>query len=100
MRRAAKIDANQPEIVQALRATGCTVHSTAAIGAGFPDLIVGKQGVTVLMEVKDGRKPPSARDLTPDQTKWHAEWKGAQVVVVLCIEDALQAMDWAIKYGQ
>jgi hypothetical protein len=41
MRRAAKIDANQPQIVEALRKAGATVHSLAAVGNGIPDLLVG-----------------------------------------------------------
>lgn len=100
MRRAAKVDANHAEIVEALRATGCTVQSLAAVGCGCPDIIVGRGRVTVLMEVKDGRKPPSARELTPDQVAWHAAWNGAPVSVVLSVEDALRTMDFAIKYGQ
>jgi hypothetical protein len=81
MRRAAKVDRNQAEIVAALRAAGASVQSLAAIGAGCPDLLVGFRGKNMLMEVKDGLKPPSGRMLKPDQVEWHIGWRGhAQVV--------------------
>jgi hypothetical protein len=69
MRRAAKRDANHAEVVDALRASGCGVVDLAAVGAGVPDLLVCAPTwphTTSLVEVKDGRKPPSARRLTPD----------------------------------
>jgi len=82
MRRAAKIDANQTQVVEALRAAGATVQSLAAVGQGVPDLLVGFQSKTLLMEVKDGRKPPSARQLTDQQLTWHGAWRGGPVVIV------------------
>lgn len=80
MRRAARTDANHREIVDALRKVGCVVHDTSALGGGFPDLVV-KAARVLLMEVKDGKKPPSARRLTPEQEKFAAEWAGHWVCV-------------------
>ena len=97
MRRASKVDANQGEIVAALRAVGCTVQTLAFAGKGIPDLLVGIGGENMLFEVKDGSLPPSARKLTPDQVIWHREWKG-QVVVVTTIAEALAAVGVAIGY--
>lgn len=92
MRRAAKIDANQPEIIRALRSIyGVTVTPTHTAGAGFPDLAVGFRGQTFLLEIKDGAKPPSARKLTADQEQWHREWTG-QVAVVSNVREALEAI--------
>lgn len=88
MRRAAKVDANQGEIVKALRAIGCTVAITSAVGHGFPDLIVARNRRNWLIEVKDGRLPPSARELTEDQRIFHAEWAG-QVDVVKSVDEAV-----------
>jgi len=92
MRRAAKIDANQQQVVTALRAAGATVQSLAAVGKGVPDLLVGFQGKTLLMEVKDGSKPPSARELTEDQLIWHGAWRGGPLSVVDGPEAALRAL--------
>lgn len=91
MRRAARVDENQAEIVQALRAAGASVQSLAAVGQGVPDLLVGHRQVTFLLEVKDGRKPPSARKLTPDEAAWHDAWRGL-VVVVASVDEALRAI--------
>lgn len=93
MRRFAKIDDNQPDIVQALRKAGATVQSLAAIGDGCPDLLVGIGEGTILMEVKDGTKPPSKQALTPDQLTWHGAWKGGTLAVVNDIEAALRVVE-------
>lgn len=91
MRYAARIDANQTQIVSALRAAGATVQSLSAVGQGCPDLLVGYQGKNILMELKDGKKPPSERKLTSDQIVWHSEWKGV-VFLVTSVNEALQLL--------
>lgn len=102
MRRAARIDANQPEIVKALRKAGCSVTSLAAVGQGVPDLLVGWQSKDgdrelVLMEVKDGSKPPSRRRLTEDQQEWHEAWRGRPVAIVETVADALAVIGTEIQ---
>ena len=99
MRRAAKVDANQDQIVEALRTAGATVQTLAAIGKGVPDLLVGHRGKTILIEVKDGRKPPSERRLTEDQVKWHGAWRGGPVAIVMDVEGALRAIGM-MKYDE
>jgi hypothetical protein len=96
MRRAARIDANQEQVVSALRAAGATVQSLAGVGVGVPDLLVGYQGKTLLLEVKDGKKPPSERRLTEDQVRWHGAWHGGPLAVVDGVEAALRMLG-AIK---
>ena len=91
MRRAAKIDDNQQRVVNALRCTGCSVAVLAAVGKGVPDILAAKAGRTVLLEVKDGAKPPSARRLTPDQVAFHAAWRG-ELYVVTSEAEALRVM--------
>jgi hypothetical protein len=91
MRRAAKVDRNQSEIVDALRQIGCTVQPLHAVGAGCPDLMVGYQGKTYALEVKDGLAPPSERKLTAAQVVWHRDWRG-HVSVVTSVKDALEAI--------
>jgi len=89
--RAAKIDANQNEIVNALRKAGCSVQILSSVGKGTPDLICGHAGVNYFLEVKDGNKPKSAQKLTPDQVEWHSNWLG-QVDVVNSVEQAFQVV--------
>ena len=90
--RAAKIDANQPAIVQGLRAYGCSVQSLASVGKGCVDILVGYRCINLCFEIKDPAKPPSARKLTPDQVKWHADWKGS-VYVIETLEQAIAIIE-------
>ena len=90
--RAAKIDANQTEIVAALRAAGANVQSLAGVGKGVPDLLVGIAGKLALFEVKDGKKVKSAQKLTPDQVEWHKKWEGYPVCLVDGPESALRML--------
>ncbi len=99
MRRAAKVDANQEQVVSVLRGYGASVQSLAAVGKGVPDLLVGYRGTNFLLEVKDGKKPPSQTQLTPDQQEWHLQWNGDKPVIVYSPTDAVKAIlkDWGAK---
>lgn len=88
---AANIDANQPAIVGALRAVGASVTHTHMVGRGFPDIVCGFRGLTFLLEIKDGSKPPSRRKLTEVEREWHAAWRG-HVAVVENEAEALRAI--------
>ena len=90
--RAARIDANHEQVVSALRAAGASVQSLAGVGKGVPDLLVGFQGKTLLMEVKDGRKTPSERRLTDDQVRWHGAWNGGPLAIVDGVDAALRML--------
>lgn len=88
-RIAARIDANQVEIVKAFRALGCAVY---VIGKPV-DLLVAKNGLTRVVEVKDGSKAPSARRLTEDQQKFKDSWPDLVLVVesIADVENAVRA---------
>ena len=88
MRNAARVDANQPAIVAALTAIGCTVLHLHQLGKGAPDILVGFRGENWLFEIKDGSKPPSKRRLTPDEVDFHHDWRG-QVGIVTSVEQAI-----------
>ena len=91
MRRAARVDENQGLIVKALRACGATVRIITQ-GDGIPDLLVGYRGHTILMEVKDGNKPPSARQLTTAEQIFFDQWTGGKLFIVNSVEDALDVL--------
>jgi hypothetical protein len=84
-----RVDTNQPEIVKALRKAGALVLHLHEIGKGTPDILVGYRGRLRLMEIKDGAKSPSKRELTPDEEKFHAIWAD-YVWVVQSVDDALK----------
>ena len=67
-----KVDLNQKEIVQQLRALGYSVRHTHTIGKGFPDIAIGKNQFTALVEIK---RP--GETLTPDEKEFFQIWKGA-----------------------
>jgi hypothetical protein len=80
------------EIVRAMRAVGATVRVITQ-GDGLPDLLVGYNGHTILMEIKDGNKPPSARKLTDNEQKFFDEWKGGPLYKVESVDQALDILD-------
>jgi hypothetical protein len=86
-----KVDANQPEIVAALRQVGASVAHTHMIGHGFPDILVLYRGTLSLIEIK-----AKGAKLTPDEQAWHERWPG---VVHICHDsrETLRAVgaDWS-----
>lgn len=92
MRKYGRTDANQAEIVGLLSAIpGVSVVSSADLGNGFPDLVVGYRRKNFLFELKDPDKPPSRRKLTPAQEQFHRTWCG-EVVVVETLGHIMQAI--------
>ena len=91
-RRAAKRDANEPEIITALRAVGAVVWQVSE--KGVPDLVVGYEGATFLLEVK-----APGKWLTPDQKDVHAAWKGGHIFVVETPAQALRAIGAGTHHG-
>jgi Holliday junction resolvase len=91
MRYANRIDANQNQIVDAMRKAGAVVRIISQ-GDGIPDLLVGYKGYTILMEVKDGDKVPSARKLTEAEQKFFDDWRGGMLAVVNSVEEALEIL--------
>lgn len=88
MRRAARVDKTQEEIVVCLRLIGASVQLLHTVGKGCPDSIIGFKGKTYLVEFKTGEKA----EFTPDQLAWNLDWKGAPVLRFNGVSDALE---WA-----
>lgn len=86
-----KRDANEGEIVEALRGIGCTVQLLHGNSQGTPDLLVGRDGRTFLLEVKAARGR-----LLASQHRWHGRWRGAPVAIVHTVEEALRAVGIAV----
>lgn len=85
-----RTDSNHAEIIKALRKIpNLSVFSTHEVGKGFPDIVIGYKGINYLIEIKDGKKPPSARKLTPDEVKFHQDWNG-QIDTIKNFEELLQ----------
>ena len=54
-------------------------------------MIVSIPGVNLLVEVKDGEKPPSHRKLTDKEQNFHNRWLGP-LVTVSTVEEAKAAV--------
>ena len=80
---AKKVDKNQRAIVQALRQCGYTVLHLHAVGRGCPDLMVGRDGVNYLIEVKSAKGK-----LTPQQVTFFGHWQG-QVMIIRSVEEVM-----------
>ncbi len=87
MRRARRVDANHREVVEALEHAGCSV---LVVNLEF-DILVGRAGKNYMLEIKDGKKPPSQQRLTDNARKLHNRWKGT-ISTVSSIDAALVAV--------
>jgi hypothetical protein len=82
MRYASRVDANQAEVVAQLREAGAYVWVI-----GLPvDLLVGYNGQTYLVEIKDGPK----KALTRLQQDFFENWMGGSLYRIDGPEDALR----------
>lgn len=99
MRKIARTDSNHAAVTKALRQIGASVTSLHRVGEGVPDLIAGYHGMNLLLEVKDGAKPPSARELTADEREWHANWAGRAVVVTSGEEAQREIIRYVQEHG-
>ena len=97
MHYSAKRDANQPAIVAALKRAGASVVDLAAVGKGVPDLLVGRNGTTFLIEVKDASQNAHHAksednpdgELTDLQVEFLSSWAGQRVHIVHDEREAL-----------
>ena len=93
MRRAARVDVNQSEIVRALLDAGCKVTLLHQVGGGCPDLLVmTREKKFALVEVKDGNQPPSAKKLTTAEEKWHKAHEGGPVYIIESVDEAISVL--------
>lgn len=92
MRKHGRIDANHSEIVEGLRQTGCNVISLANLGGGIPDILCFRAKRAVLMEIKVPNEYP-----TTEQMLWHKNHDQCKIAVVHNLNEALEAMNKAVK---
>jgi hypothetical protein len=87
MRRAARVDTNQPDIVRALQKIGCDVE---VIGRPV-DLLVGYRAKNFLIEVKN---PNGENKVYDGQKDFISRWRG-QVRVVRSADEAIRLVTGA-----
>lgn len=91
MRTRPRKDSNHTDIIVTFRACGATVMDTASLGKGCPDAVIGYRGHSVLVEIKDGSKPPSQRKLTVDEYEFQQTWRG-KYVVITSVDDVIELL--------
>jgi hypothetical protein len=91
---ARRTDANHSEIVKAFRDLGCSVFDTSRVAGGFPDIIVGRNGVTVLVEIKSDSK----KKFTPAQNMFMLHWKGSAVSRIQDLEGVINLVNMLNAY--
>jgi len=88
MRRAARRDENEKEIVEALRAVGATVYHLDEPC----DLLVGYRQQTILMEVKSPKTQYGKKGFNENQKHFAENWKGGPFCLVDSVEAALRML--------
>lgn len=83
---ARRVDANQSEIVKVFKELGCSVFDTSRVAGGYPDLTIGRNGKTVLVEIKSSEKA----SYTPAQEMFMLNWRGSTVVRINDIDGAIR----------
>jgi len=92
-----RTDANQTEVVRALRQIGAEwIPTSGDPMIGFDGLVLWRSRV-LICEVKDGSKPPSARKLTDNELKRQAqcESRGIPFLILTSPEQAVELI-WSI----
>jgi hypothetical protein len=83
---AKRTDSNHTEIVKTLRQLGCSVFDSSRVAGGFPDLVVGKNKVTCLVEIKADAKAK----YTSAQELFMMNWRGSTVVRINDVDGAIR----------
>lgn len=92
-RLVARVDVNQKQIVEALRAYGCSVLHLHQLKNCF-DILVGYKGLTFLFEIKK-----SAKDkLTEGELKFKNEWFGSPVHVITSELEAIDIIEKEVHF--
>jgi Holliday junction resolvase len=86
MAYAKKVDLNHKEVVEKFRELGASVFDASGVGRGFPDIVVGYNGQTVLVEIKSGER----KRFSEAQLKFMAEWKGSAVTRINDVEGVIR----------
>ena len=84
-----RTDSNHAEVLNHYRQLGFSVIDLSQ-QPGCLDGLVGKFGLTDWIEIKDGKKPPSAQRLTPKEGEIFETWKGRQPRLIRSTQDVDQ----------
>lgn len=81
-RRAARRDHNHRAVADTFRDLGCSVFETDRVGEGFPDIVVGLMGRSLLVEIKNPQTHYGRGGLNFAESAFAASWRGSPVTVI------------------
>lgn len=87
-----RVDENQKALTKLFRDMGASVAILSDLGKGCPDILLGYKGQNFLVEIKNGKKPPSGQKLTEPEQKFFDTWKG-QVCIVKSDTEAVDLIN-------
>jgi Holliday junction resolvase len=93
MTYARRVDANHSEIVRTLRELGCSVFDSSRMAGGFPDLVIGVNRITCLVEIKSDDKAK----FTPAQEAFMLNWHGSTVARIDSVDAAIRLVNMLKK---
>ena len=89
MSYARRVDANHSLIVKTFRDLGCTVFHTSRVAGGFPDILLGINQKTALVEIKSSEKAK----FTPAQETFMLNWRGSTVARIDNVDAAIRLVN-------
>jgi len=98
MRKLAKTDENQQEIIDQLKSLPyrLSMIATHQLGGGFPDLVIGYKGRNLLVEIKNPEWATRTElvdpfeMLTEDEESFLMQWEGEYIIAF----DIDPILDW------
>lgn len=85
---AARVDANQAELVKSWRDMGGTWLHLHAVGRGCPDGLAGMAGEMELVEIKT-----KTGKLNEWQRRWIRDWRGRPVRIIRTLDELIALAD-------
>lgn len=79
-RSAHKVDLHQAELIADLRRYGFSVACYSGSGEDLPDLAIGRQGITALLEVKTPHGLLGTYRISEGQKKFAQAWRGSEII--------------------
>lgn len=88
--RRGRKDANHDVIAQTFRDLGCSVIDTHRLGhRGFPDLVLGVAGETLVVEVKNPTNTYGRKGLSKSQLEFEQTWRGPPIQIIRSRDEAI-----------
>jgi len=93
MTYARRVDSNQADIVRAFKDMGCSVFDSSRMAGGFPDLVIGINKITCLVEIKSS----AVARYTSAQEAFMLNWHGSTVARIDSVDAAIRLVNMLKK---